>query len=66
MDQARADVGRWAEGGLTMLTIVDDRYPGSVRDIHQAPPFLFAEGQLLSVDIGVSVVGSREVSAQGI
>lgn len=66
MDQARADVGRWAESGLTMLTIVDDRYPGSVRDIHQAPPFLFAEGQLLSVDIGVSVVGSREVSAQGI
>ena len=66
MDQARADVGRWAEGGLTMLTIVDDRYPGSVRDIHQAPPFLFAEGQLLSVDIGVSVVGSREVSAQGL
>lgn len=65
-DKALADVTAWRDSGLNFLTIVDDRYPGSVRDIHQAPPFLFAQGQLIPGDVGVSVVGSREVSPQGL
>lgn len=65
-DQARTDVESWAADGLQFLTIVDDRYPGSVRDIHQAPPFLFASGTVLPVDVGVSVVGSRDASPKGL
>ena len=65
-DKALAEVTAWSDSGLTFLTIVDDRYPGSVRDIHQAPPFLFAQGHLIPGDVGVSVVGSREVSPQGL
>lgn len=65
LDRARVDVAQWGEDGLTFITIVDDRYPGSVRDIHQAPPFLFAEGTLRAEDTGVSVVGSRDVSPLG-
>lgn len=64
--EAAADVRLWADDGLDFLTVVDDRYPGSVRDIHQAPPFLFTVGKLVPGDVGVSVVGSRDVSAQGI
>lgn len=63
---ALADVTAWAEDDITFLTILDGRYPGSVRDIHQAPPFLCAQGTLLPVDVGVSVVGSRNASAQGL
>lgn len=64
--QARLDVEQWAADGLTFISITDGRYPGSVRDIHQAPPFLFADGTLRPVDVGVSVVGSREASPLGV
>lgn len=64
--QALSDVCAWSKEGLNFLTIVDDRYPGSVRDIHQAPPFLFTLGELVPVDVGVSVVGSRQVSSRGL
>lgn len=66
LDQARADAERWRDSGLTFLSVTDERYPGSVRDIHQAPPFLFAEGALVANDVGVSVVGSRDVSKRGV
>lgn len=65
LDRVREDVETWAKGGLRLITITDDRYPGSVRDIHQAPPFLFADGELRGVDVGVSVVGSRAISPKG-
>lgn len=67
-DRAHAlqDVQSWASEGMIFLTIADDRYPGSIRDIHQAPPFLFAAGTLMHEDVAVSVVGSREASEQGL
>lgn len=64
--RARDDVRAWAEEGLSFLTIMDDRYPGSIKDIHQAPPFLFTAGELIPVDPAVSVVGSRDASSQGL
>lgn len=63
---ARTDVESWAADGLDFLTILDPRYPASLRDIHQAPPFLFSRGALLPSDIGVSVVGSRAATPQGL
>lgn len=63
---AARDVAAWVASGTTFLTILDDRYPAGLRGIHEAPPVLFARGQLVSTDIAISVVGSREASPRGI
>ena len=63
---AEKDVHAWHGDGLTFLTILDGRYPASMRDIHQAPPFLFARGELRESDPGISIVGSRNASPSGL
>lgn len=63
---AEKDVHAWHSEGLTFLTILDGRYPASMRDIHQAPPFLFARGELRESDPGISIVGSRNASPSGL
>ncbi len=44
---------------------MDEDYPEQLRDIQQMPPFLFTLGELRRDDVGVCVVGSRNVSPQG-
>jgi DNA processing protein len=66
LSQARTDVEAWARDGLRMLGILDDQYPARLREIHQAPPFLFAAGTVLTDDRAISVVGSREASPRGL
>ncbi len=66
LDEARGEVRAWHAAGLEFLSIVDECYPARVRDIHEAPPFLFARGRLLADDKAVSVVGSREASERGL
>lgn len=66
LEAARRDVRAWLADGLEFWTIVDDRYPARVRDIQEAPPFLFARGHRLDDDVAVSVVGSRKASDRGI
>lgn len=63
---ALAEVKAWREDGLDFVTIADERYPARLRDIHEAPPFLFARGALMPDDQAVSVVGSRDATARGI
>lgn len=63
---ADREVTAWLADGLEFLTIVDPRYPQAVRDIHEAPPFLFARGEVRVDDPGLSVVGSRDASAMGL
>lgn len=63
---AISDVKEWESEGLQFLTVLDDAYPHGVREIHQAPPFLFARGAVLPGDQGVSVVGSRGASDEGL
>ena len=64
--EAEKDLLTWVEQGSQFWTILDRRYPARVRDIHQAPPFVFARGRRLDPDIAVSVVGSRKASARGL
>lgn len=64
--RAAADVESWQLDGTEFLTIVDQRYPARVRDIQEAPPFLFAQGRLIADDVAVSVVGSRQASPRGL
>ncbi|WP_250291615.1 DNA-processing protein DprA [Frankia sp. CiP1_Cm_nod1] len=66
LDRARDEVRGWRAAGLEFLSIADERYPARVRDIHEAPPFLFARGRLLADDRAVSVVGSRKASERGL
>lgn len=66
LEDARRDLRTWLADDLEFWTIVDDRYPARVRDIQEAPPFLFARGRRGTNDIAVSVVGSRKASVRGI
>jgi DNA processing protein len=53
--------------GASLLTWNDPRYPANLRQIHDPPPFLFVQGELLPRDgMAVAVVGSRNVSAYGL
>ncbi len=63
---ALTQVAEWDREGLQYVSILDDRYPERLRDIHEAPPFLFARGLLDPDDQAVSVVGSRDASPQGL
>ena len=59
---AERDLKQWAASGWKFISILDADYPARLRDIHQAPPFLFAEGQLHPNETAVAVVGSRKAS----
>ncbi len=61
---ATAQVASWGTHGHQVLTILDDGYPVRLASVHQAPPLLFAEGNVLADDMGVSVVGSRVASPE--
>jgi DNA processing protein len=64
---ADAQVERMARAGATLLTWTDASYPPNLRQIHDAPPFLFLYGTLQPRDrLAVAVVGSRTVSAYGL
>lgn len=65
-EQAVADVKEWASVGYVMIGILDQEYPARLREIHQAPPFLFAAGELRADDPAIAVVGSRKASDRGL
>jgi DNA processing protein len=66
LKSARVDVQDWTADGTRMLTILDAEYPERLRAIHQAPPVLFARGEIRPHDRAVSIVGSRAASPRGI
>lgn len=63
---AAEDVHSWDEAGWRFLAILDADYPARLREIHQAPPFLFAAGKVLADDPAIAVVGSRKASPRGL
>lgn len=65
-DQALLDVSDWRSQSWMFLGFTDPEYPERVREIHQAPPFLFAAGNLRADDPAIAVVGSRKASARGL
>jgi DNA processing protein len=64
--EAEADIRAWVESGLLFATVLDDEYPARLLDIHEAPPVLFARGELRRDDPAVSVVGSRTATDRGL
>lgn len=63
---AEQDLVDWKAQGLEVLDVLSPRYPARLRGIHQAPPLLFARGDLVDDDHAVSVVGSRAASERGL
>ncbi len=63
---AARDVQSWESRGYRLISILDEDYPVRLRGIHQAPPVIFTLGSVVADDPAVSVVGSREASAQGL
>lgn len=66
LEAARQDVATWSVQEYAFLTFMDEEYPARLRDVHQVPPVIFTRGELRIVDRGVSVVGSRSASADGL
>lgn len=66
LEAAEQAIEAWEKQDFTFLTVLDDAYPARLRGIHQAPPLLFARGDLVHDDRAVSVVGSREASPLGL
>jgi DNA processing protein len=65
--QAQADIARWREAGIEVLTVLDADYPENLRQVHDRPPVLFVAGSLEpDDDRSISVVGSRRASADGL
>jgi DNA processing protein len=62
LEIAQRDIATWQSGPFRMLTFLDREYPQRLRSVHQMPPVIFVQGQLLAGDRGVSVVGSRNAS----
>jgi DNA processing protein len=66
LEVAAQEIDSWVKRGWTLTTIFDEGYPSQLREIHQAPPFLFSRGMLVLNDPAVSVVGSRKASDRGL
>ncbi|WP_172121334.1 DNA-processing protein DprA, partial [Actinomyces faecalis] len=54
------DIDTWANAGYGIVSVLSDRYPTRVREVHEAPALLYYQGALLPDDDGVCVVGSRQ------
>ncbi|HLY49563.1 MAG TPA: DNA-processing protein DprA [Solirubrobacteraceae bacterium] len=60
---AMTEVTRWRELGIRLLTVLDADYPENLRGVHDRPPLLFVNGELMPSDSrGVAVIGSRLAS----
>lgn len=67
LDVELAAIEQWQAAGLSLVTLLDDDYPGQLLTIHQRPPFLFYRGTLDPNDAdGVAVVGTRKPSQEGL
>ncbi|MCV7234572.1 DNA-processing protein DprA [Mycobacterium branderi] len=63
--RARDRLAEWRGADFELLTVLDGGYPLQLRRIHPIPPLLFVKGRLAADEVGVSIVGSREVSSRG-
>jgi DNA processing protein len=67
LDQAAADLKRWAEQGIQVLSVFDPEYPENLRAVNDRPPLIFVAGELRRSDArSVAVIGSRQASPAGL
>jgi len=52
--------------GVATITCLDETYPENLRDVPQAPPIIFARGELKKSDArALAVIGTRRATAYG-
>lgn len=66
IEAALVEIIDWESRGLTFATMLEADYPQRLLGIRETPPFLFYQGDLQPQDEGMSVVGSRDASPEGI
>ncbi|MBR2300271.1 MAG: DNA-processing protein DprA [Alphaproteobacteria bacterium] len=66
-NRAQDELKKAQNAGVEILSFEDERYPLSLKELNDAPPILYAKGNLdlLSYVAGISIVGSRNASVQG-
>jgi len=64
--QADAELSDWEADGLDLITVLSKRYPTHLAGVFDCPPFLFVRGTVIPDDRGMSVVGSRKASSEGL
>lgn len=67
LDQARADLERWTEDGMQLVTVLEPGYPPNLRAVHDRPPMVFVAGVLTPADArAIAVVGARKATGAGL
>jgi DNA processing protein len=67
LSAAAADIDAWHTAGISVLTVLDDDYPASLRTVHDRPPLLFVAGEIEPTDTNsLAVIGSRSPSPAGV
>ncbi|MDQ6607834.1 MAG: DNA-protecting protein DprA, partial [Actinomycetota bacterium] len=62
-----AEIERWEETGMRMLTVLDPDYPDNLRAVHDRPPLIFVAGRLAPADArSLAVVGAREAPERAV
>ncbi len=62
-----AEIERWRQSGMLMLTVLDQDYPNNLRAVHDRPPLIFVAGRLVPVDTrSLAVVGARQASERAV
>ena len=64
LNRIEADIDRWQQRGVQILTWHDDAYPASLKLLDDAPPTVFVRGSLdvLQSQKSIAVVGTRQPS----
>lgn len=65
-ERATCDVNKWISAGERPLSWLDIDYPQQLREVHDFPPVIFIRGQLIEMDQGICVVGSRDAGQAAI
>lgn len=62
---ATRDITRWRALGWEAVTVLDPEYPDLIRAARRSPALLMAEGQLVTDEYAVAIVGARRASPAG-
>ncbi|WP_410655232.1 DNA-processing protein DprA [Amycolatopsis sp. lyj-112] len=65
-EQAEGEVTAWESDGIGVHTMLDETYPGQLRDVLHMPPVVFTRGNVESDTRAVAIVGSRKATDDGL
>jgi DNA processing protein len=63
---ADEELSAWERANLDLVTVLSAEYPTRLAGVFDCPPFLFVRGEVVPEDRGMSVVGSRKASDEGL